>query len=666
MKFRHRFFFLSLFVFTIGNYATAQQKEADSLQLLIQAASSDTQRINLQLKLVNIFRSSKPDEGEKIAAVALTKSRETKYKKGEGFALNALGTIQDARGNYDSALILYQQSLAVFESADIEEGKAAALLSIGNYYYYQSDFIKGADYMLQSLRLYEKLNDKAGLASALNNLGSLYNDKKDYRKALEYYNRALVIKKELNQPRSLATTLLNLGNVYYDLKIMDSALLWYQQSLDNATQYGNKRLIASARSNIGNIFFDKKQYKEALVEYEAALEIDKERGNQEGIGISNINAGHAYLMLKQYDVSIPMLKEGLQMLQEVGNKFQEQSALKYLAEAYVAKGEHATAYNYLKKYVAVHDSVYTEESNQRVAEMQTLYETEKKDKEIIILSKEKQVQRRTNIFLIALAALIFLLGLILWSRYRFKQKTNRLLAEKNDELIRLNATKDKLFAIVAHDLKNPLSAFRSITQNLNDNKLQISKEEIEYFVGRMNQSANQLYDLLQNLLNWAISQIGKLPFAPEKFSLADVANNNAALFQNNTLQKKQQIKINVPEQLQVMADKNMIQTVVRNLFSNAVRFTPENGTIELSAQKENGEMIFSIADTGPGIAAEDIKKLFRIEEDVTKVGSSPEKGTGLGLILCKELIEKNKGRIWVESSAGQGSRFSFALPADGI
>ena len=666
MKFRHRFFFLSLFVFTIGNYATAQQKEADSLQLLIQAASSDTQRINLQLKLVNIFRSSKPDEGEKIAAVALTKSRETKYKKGEGFALNALGTIQDARGNYDSALILYQQSLAVFESADIEEGKAAALLSIGNYYYYQSDFIKGADYMLQSLRLYEKLNDKAGLASALNNLGSLYNDKKDYRKALEYYNRALVIKKELNQPRSLATTLLNLGNVYYDLKIMDSALLWYQQSLDNATQYGNKRLIASARSNIGNIFFDKKQYKEALVEYEAALEIDKERGNQEGIGISNINAGHAYLMLKQYDVSIPMLKEGLQMLQEVGNKFQEQSALKYLAEAYVAKGEHATAYNYLKQYVAVHDSVYTDESNQRVAEMQTLYETEKKDKEIIILSKEKQVQRRTNIFLIALAGLIFLLGLILWSRYRFKQKTNRLLAEKNDELIRLNATKDKLFAIVAHDLKNPLSAFRSITQNLNDNKLQISKEEIEYFVGRMNQSANQLYDLLQNLLNWAISQIGKLPFAPEEFSLADVANNNAALFQNNTLQKKQQIKINVPEQLQVMADKNMIQTVVRNLFSNAVRFTPENGTIELSAQKENGEMIFSIADTGPGIAAEDIKKLFRIEEDVTKVGSSPEKGTGLGLILCKELIEKNKGRIWVESSAGQGSRFSFALPADGI
>ena len=189
MKFRHRFFFLSLFVFTIGNYATAQQKEADSLQLLIQAASSDTQRINLQLKLVNIFRSSKPDEGEKIAAVALTKSRETKYKKGEGFALNALGTIQDSRGNYDSALILYQQSLAVFESADIEEGKAAALLSIGNYYYYQSDFIKGADYMLQSLRLYEKLNDKAGLASALNNLGSLYNDKKDYRKALEYYKK---------------------------------------------------------------------------------------------------------------------------------------------------------------------------------------------------------------------------------------------------------------------------------------------------------------------------------------------------------------------------------------------------------------------------------------------------------------------------------------------
>jgi signal transduction histidine kinase len=516
--------------------------------------------------------------------------------------------------------------------------------------------------MLQALRMYEAINDKEGQGAALNNLGSLYNDKKDYPNALVHFKKALTIKQSLNQGRALASTMLNIGNVYYGQKKPDSALYWYRQSLANAVQYENKRSIATARSNIGNIYFDKEKYTEAITEYEAALQIDQDRNDQEGIAVNQINIGHAFVKLKQFDKSIPLLKEGLTVIREIDYKFHEQNALKYLAEAYAGKGDNTNAYSYLKQYINVHDSVYTEESNQRVAEMQTLYETEKKDKEILVLNKEKEVQRKTNIFLIVLAALILLLGLILWGRYRFKQKTNNLLAEKNAELQRLNATKDKLFAIVAHDLKNPLSAFRSITQNLSDNKLQISKEEIDFFIGRLNQSANQLYDLLQNLLNWAISQIGKLPFVPEKISLTELAEDNRRLFENNLLQKKQQVVVNIPGDIFVWADKSMIKTVVRNLLSNAVKFSAEGGQIELSAREENGEAIFTIADSGIGIAPADLNKLFKVEEDVTTVGQSTEKGTGLGLILCKELVEKNKGRIYAESTIGQGSRFIFALP----
>lgn len=662
MQNKLKFVRLVMAVLFLFKTAGAQQKTIDSIQQLLNKEKSDTQRVNLNLQLANIHRFSNIDTSNLIATYALQQSRKINFKKGEGFALHTLGILQEFQGNYDSALHLYEQALQIFEKEKLKKGNASALLSIGGYYYYQSNFVKGTDYMLQALRIYEAINDKEGQGAALNNLGSLYNDKKDYPNALIHFKKALAIKQKLNQGRALASTMLNIGNVYYEQKQMDTAFYWYQQSLANAIKYENKKGVSSARSNIGNIYFDRGQYQQAITEYEASLVIDRERNNQEGIAVGLINKGHALVKLKKFDESIILLKDGLAQVRVIDYKFHVQNALKYLAEAYSGKQDNKNAYSYLQEYVNVHDSVYTEESNQRVAEMQTLYETEKKDKEIVLLNKEKEVQRKTNIFLIVLTALILLLGLILWNRYWFKQKTNRLLAEKNNELQRLNATKDKLFAIVAHDLKNPLSAFRSITQNLSENKLQISKEEIDFFIGRLNQSANQLYDLLQNLLNWAISQIGKLPFVPEKISLAELAEDNTRLFENNLLQKNQQVTVNIPKSLFVWADKNMIKTVVRNLLSNAVKFTPDDGKIELTASEENGEAVFTITDSGIGIAPADLNKLFKVEEDVTAVGQSAEKGTGLGLILCKELIEKNKGRIRAESTIGQGSRFIFALP----
>ncbi len=391
--------------------------------------------------------------------------------------------------------------------------------------------------------------------------------------------------------------------------------------------------------------------------------MDKERKDPEGIAVNQLNMGHVFIKQKKYQEGIPLLKEALAGIRKLNYKYHEQNALKFLAEAHAATGDNAGAYQYLLQYTAVHDSVYTEESNQRIAEMQTLYETEKKDKQITILEKEKEVQRRTNLFLVAVAILVSLLLLVVFSRYRYKQNTNRLLAEKNLELQKLNATKDKLFAIIAHDLKNPLSAFRSITQSLSENSLNISKQEIEQFIGRLNHSANQLYDLLQNLLNWAISQIVKLPFAPEKFAIKQIADENARLFQTNLQQKNQTIEIDIEPGLYVLADRNMIKTVIRNLLSNAVKFTGTGGKITLLAKPADNEIVFTVADNGSGMQQAELAKLFKIEEDVTKIGNNPEKGTGIGLILCKELIEKNNGRIWAESTPGEGSRFHFALPA---
>lgn len=655
--------FLWLLIGLLRCPVTAQQKTIDSLYSLINKATSDTQRINLLLKVANNHRFSEPDSCLYLAGKALMESRSHKYIQGEGYALHTLGVAQDALGNYDSAIYYFRSSLKVFEKEKFKKGKAAALLSIGGYYYYKSDFIQAADFMLQSLRIAEEIVDKESMASACNNLGAVYTDRKDYNQALLYFKRALQLKKELNQHKALATTYINIGNIYSDLEKNDSSLYWYNLALENATQFSNKRTVASAKTNIGTIYFKQDKYTEALTEFEQALQMDMERKDAEGIAVNQLNIGHVFIKQKKYRQGIPLLKDALAGIQKLNFKYHEQNALKFLAEAYAATGDNAGAYNYLLQYIAVHDSVYTQESNQRIAEMQTLYETEKKDKQISLLEKEKEVQQKTNLFLIAAAILVSLLLLVVFSRYRYKQRTNRLLAEKNIELQRLNATKDKLFAIVAHDLKNPLSAFRSITQNLVENSLHISKEEIEQFIGRLNQSANQLYDLLQNLLNWAISQIGKLPFAPEKFVIREIADENVRLFQTNLQQKNQAIEINIEPGLYVLADRNMIKTVIRNLLSNAVKFTGAGGKITLLAKPAGHEIVFTVADNGSGMQEAELAKLFKIEEDVTTVGNNPEKGTGIGLILCKELMEKNNGRIWAESTPGQGSRFHFALPA---
>lgn len=242
------------------------------------------------------------------------------------------------------------------------------------------------------------------------------------------------------------------------------------------------------------------------------------------------------------------------------------------------------------------------------------------------------------------------------------KKAKDLLKLQNDELQKLNATKDRFFSIVAHDLKNPLGAIRDLTSSLSESYDDFSEEEKKDFLNEMKNSSKTLYELLENLLTWSRSQRNLIQYTPDFFLLDFVVKNCVSTLSLIAEKKQIQLIDNVPEGFEVFADANMVTTIIRNLISNALKFTPDGGTITIKSTIEAGFAKISVADTGVGISPENQKKLFRIDSAFTTKGTANEAGTGLGLILCQEFVERLGGTIAVESELGKGTTFFFTLP----
>jgi signal transduction histidine kinase/ligand-binding sensor domain-containing protein len=242
-----------------------------------------------------------------------------------------------------------------------------------------------------------------------------------------------------------------------------------------------------------------------------------------------------------------------------------------------------------------------------------------------------------------------------------KERTAEIHSQ-NIQLQNLNATKDKFFSILGHDLKSPIHSLVGFAELLMKYGSSLTKEEIEKASKDIHKSVKNLFSLIDNLLEWSLSQTGAIDFTPNVFNLSEVLQENCELLEGQALLKKIKIINQVKEPCLLNANENSVSTVFRNLISNAIKFTPYEGSITLAASATEKEIIISIQDTGVGISEKMREKLFRIDTKHSTKGTDNEKGTGLGLILCREFVEKNNGRIWVESEQGKGSVFYVALP----
>ena len=237
------------------------------------------------------------------------------------------------------------------------------------------------------------------------------------------------------------------------------------------------------------------------------------------------------------------------------------------------------------------------------------------------------------------------------------------LQQKNQELQDVNASKDKFFSIISHDLRSPLSVILGMTELLRENFDHYAPDRAKELLTRMNAAAERLNMLLENLLTWSRLQRGVMEYRPEKIDLRAIAEESRDLLLARAEQKDVVLANIIPPKTSAFADYDMINTVIRNLVSNALKFTTAGDRIELSASCSEIVAEVSVCDTGTGMSSEDLARLFRIDVQHSSIGTAGERGTGLGLILCQELVERNGGTIWADSRLGEGTTFRFTLPA---
>lgn len=242
-------------------------------------------------------------------------------------------------------------------------------------------------------------------------------------------------------------------------------------------------------------------------------------------------------------------------------------------------------------------------------------------------------------------------------------RKNESLEEQKDKLNELNAMKDTFFSILAHDLKNPFASLYALSELAVKHHQSMKEEEKLTLLGKINKSVKLIYNLLDNLLTWSLSQKGEIEYSPEQFNLSSLVSININLHQVPADKKKIQFISDIPDQLPAYGDREMISTILRNLISNALKYSHSGSTVEVSISEKDGFLEVMVRDEGVGMSKENKEKIFRIDAKYKSYGTSGEKGTGLGLIICKEFVEKNGGRIWCESEEGAGTKFFFTIPA---
>ena len=245
-----------------------------------------------------------------------------------------------------------------------------------------------------------------------------------------------------------------------------------------------------------------------------------------------------------------------------------------------------------------------------------------------------------------------------------EEQSDKLKAQR-DELHEVNSAKDKLFSIVAHDLKNPFSVLLGFIELIQESYDSFAEEERKEMIGIIGESAGHVYNLLNNLLNWSISQRGVIQFNPKITNIVDLVNDNITLLTDQAAKKSINIEFKPShEDINLLIDTNILNVVIRNLLTNAVKYTDKNGTIRLNCVVKGKNVVLSIKDNGIGISEENVNKLFRNDIHFSTRGTKNETGTGLGLIVCKEFIEKHQGKIWLESEENEGTTFFISIPVN--
>lgn len=622
-------YFLTYILVAISISLTANNNQVDSLYKRL-ITVEDSLKAKVLTELSWELRNSEPEKSIDYGLEAIKFAEKHKDYEELVKAYSFIGVSYRILGNYSEAIDYYYNGLQLAKKYNVREQEGYAYVNIGNLNIYQGYYYNAIENLSKALEIAEKLNHKRMLAYVHLNLGRAQMLKDEYQEALENFQKALDIRIEIKQLSGQAVCYKYIGDSYYALNNNILALVNYKKSLEVVDKKTDKDLLANIYNVIAKLYIEE----------------------------------------KRYDLAKQNISKSIYIAEDIGAKLIIRDNYQLLSEIYLKTENYKLASRYLKYIIDYNDTLFNQQLSEKIFNLEYKFEKQRKQAEIDLLNKDKRIKelelnkaRSSNIALLVILILISALLIYVTISLRNRRDKNKILEQQKNELDNINKTKDKMFLIIGHDLRGPIGNLKSLIEMLlEDDEIMNNKSLMETFSIFM-KSVQSVSDLLENLLLWAKSQRGEVLFIPEDISLNTVINKNVQLFRTIADHKNIKLRVTIDANYDVHADKNMLLTVMRNILSNAIKYTPRGGEITISVERDNKFNKVIIKDTGVGFDNETAHKIFDDKSFYTTSGTNNEAGSGLGLLLTKEFINANGGKIWAESERNKGTVFYFTVPA---
>lgn len=617
-------------------------------------------------------------EAKEYIDKGLAIAREINHAQHICTGLNALAAYHMNTGDYSKALSLFNECIDQARIAGLEKQEAMLHFNVGAIYTSMGKWSKGLNEFQVALKYFKKTGDKKYVSRTLMNIAVNYSSWGDFKTSLSYYQASLEYLKQVGDLIGEATVLNNIGEIYKDTGDQDKAIDYYQQSLDVAKALNSKLHEAIPLIGLGEAFWLKKEFKQSEEFSKRALDLFITMQMAEGIARSNYIFGELSLARNRLAEANEFALKSKEIADSSGIQDLQEKVYLLLSKIEEKRGNLTQSFSFYKQYTQVKDSLYNKNHSQQLAQLRSDMELQDKESQIALLQKNNEIKdifikrQKYRVFgLIGLVVLLTALIITFYQLNKIKRKANKMLVQKNNTIIgqhrqleKLNETKDLFLTIIGHDLRNPVGAFKDSLDQLADYPEMFPEDVRQEVICELRQEAANTYFLLDNLLVWAKSQKNNVQIKFEEFSVRDLINANLALHARLAENKFISLIAEVNDNCSAFADPNMVSLILRNLISNAIKFTPQQGRVKVSARKTEGNLIeISVTDNGVGIPDAIKADLFNKHRHTSTFGTNNEKGSGLGLMLCVEFVEMNGGTIEVESTVGKGSTFLFTVPA---
>ena len=613
----------------------AQQVTIDNLQRRLKSLPSDTNRVEILNWLSFKYLPSQPSRSKQYALEALSLSKALHFSKGEIVALNRLGENEFRESNYANAVEYVTQSLKLAELQHDTINIAMAYRVLGNTLTFGfKQYDKALQYQLRVLKIYQKKKDMRNIAAAYGNITWIYaSTNQNLIEAHRLADLGAHIADSLGDKQLLSYNYNSKGLIFLQGGKSDSAIKYLDMSIHEAETINDKAVIAYDKSIEGNAYLRLHNPKKAIELFRMAGEESKKLNLREVLKESYRGLALGYNELRDFQLA-----------------FKNQAL-----------------------YTNLKDSLLNWETTQKALVTRLHFEEEKQEAKIVELELANRHVLNENILHTMLFAivLVFMIAVIILivlnSRQRAKRNVllkdkNEEIAEQNKKLQEANDIKDKIFSIIGHDMRSPLVSLMGLLSMVMRNE--VTDSEFKTFAPKLHHLVTGTNETLENLLQWANAQMGGWSQTRSTLVLHHHVSRCISLFAEAAKVKEISVTNHIDERDQVVADPNQLELIVRNLVHNAIKFSTSGGSISITSYRTGEFVELRVTDNGTGIPADYVENLFSRQNTKTSRGTQGERGTGLGLILCKEMVENNGGKIFVTSEEGKGSTFHVLLKAE--